>query len=388
MNAKTSYTYEEVQDKIKRGDLTGLTVDDLSTPVLLIDLDRFEKNLGTMGQFFRGKPVTFRPHGKAHKSPEIAKRQIASGARGVCAAKLGEAEVLVNGGITDVLITTEVVGRHKIERLTTLAEKAPQLKVVVDHAQNVKDLSDAALARGIKLKVLIEVDIGQQRCGVEPGQPTVALAEHIAKNKGLEFLGMQAYGGHLMHITGYEKRKAASRAALARVTETRAMLEKAGFEVNIVSVGGTGTYSMDWDVPGVTEMQPGSYIFMDAHYRSIGGKSGATYDDFGCALTVLATVISRPSEKRAVIDAGNKCLSIDEGFAVPKALTGVEFTPGGDEHGKLLLENPEADLRLGARIELIPGHCDTTVNLFDRFYGVRKGRVEKIWTIAARGRSD
>lgn len=381
-------TDREVQDKIRRGAFEDLTIDDLPTPALLIDLDIFEQNLETMAKCFRGKRVTFRPHSKAHKSPEIAKRQIQSGARGICAAKLGEAEVMVNHGITDVLITTEVVGRHKIERLMELSKKASELKVVVDNAEHIRDLSDAARAHNVTLKVLIELDVGQHRCGVEPGRPALALAEAIAKNRSLEFMGFHAYGGHLMHMAGFEKRKSASIETFSRVIETKHMLQKAGFEVKIITGGGTGTYNIDSEIPDLTELQPGSYIFMDANYRSIGGKHGDVYDDFGCSLSVLATVISRPNERRAVTDAGNKCLSMDEGFAMPEGLSGVTFKPGGDEHGLLFFERPNLDLKLGDRLKFIPGHCDTTVNLFDRFYGVRKGVVEQVWRIEARGRSD
>ena len=363
-------------------------VNEVPTPALLIDLDIFERNLQTLATFLKGRKTTFRPHGKAHKSPAIGKLQLASGATGLCAAKLGEAEVLINGGIKDVLITAEVVGRRKIERLMALAAVTPDVKVVVDNEQNAADLSAAALAAGRKLKVAVDVNVGQNRTGLDTPAEVVALAQTIGRQKGLELVGMQAYGGNNQHIIGFANRRAVNERSLDRAAAARQALEKAGFTVQMVSVGGTGTYNIDADYPGVTEIQPGSYIFMDAHYRSIGGRDQDSFSDFGNSLSVLTTVISRPSNGRAITDGGNKALTTDESMPEPKDLTGVSYEPGGDEYGIISLRKPSRDLRVGDKVEFVPGHCDTTVNLYNVFFGVRKGIVEQVWPIEGRGRAD
>jgi D-serine deaminase-like pyridoxal phosphate-dependent protein len=375
-------------ERMSYGDLIGQPIAELPTPALMIDLDIFEKNLATMAGSLRGRKAKLRPHGKAHKSPEIGRIQLASGAIGLCAAKLGEADVFVNGGITDILVTAEVVGRRKIEKAIALARRAPDLKLVVDDPRNAADLSSAAQAAGIRVKVAIDLNVGQNRAGLDTPEAAVTLAQAIAREKGLELVGLQAYAGMNMHVVGFENRRDASMLALDRAAAARQALEKAGFDVKLMSVGGTGTYNIDADVPGVTEIQPGSYIFMDAHYSSIGGQDSDTFSDFGNALTVLTTVISRPAKGRAITDGGNKALSTDESMPVPRGLTGVSYRPGGDEYGILMVKNPNRALAVGDKVEFIVGHCDTTVNLHDTFYGVRKGLVERQWAIAARGRTD
>jgi 3-hydroxy-D-aspartate aldolase len=366
----------------------GQPLSELPTPALLIDVDIFEKNLVTMRDVCKASGRLLRPHGKAHKSSIIAKKQIEYGAHGQCAAKLGEAEVFVHGGIREVLITTAVVGRRKIERLLSLAALAPDIKVVSDSAQNLSDLSAAATARGMKLKVLVDVNVGQNRTGVDTADEAVALARHISNEKGLEFAGIQAYGGNNQHINGFENRRTITMLANGRAVAARRAVEKAGFPVGILTVGGTGTYNIDTEVPDVTEIQPGSFVFMDAHYSSIGTRDAAEFNDFGNSLSVLTTVISRPSKGRAITDGGNKALPTDEGLASPKGLTGVSYTPGGDEHGIINLRKPNRDLKVGDKVEFIPGHCDTTVNLYNVFFAVRKGVVEAVWPIEARGRTD
>jgi D-serine deaminase-like pyridoxal phosphate-dependent protein len=366
----------------------GQPVAEVPTPALLIDLDVFERNLATLAGFMRSKKAGFRPHGKAHKCPAIGKMQLASGAHGICAAKLGEAEVFVNGGITDVLITAEVVGKRKIDRLMRLAAAAPNLTVVVDNERNAVELSEAALAAKRTLKVAIDLNVGQNRAGLDTPQDAVALAQALAKQKGLDVVGLQAYAGMNMHVVGFANRRAASLLALERAAATRRAVEKAGFHITLQSVGGTGTYNIDPDFEDVTEIQPGSYIFMDAHYRSIGGVDSEAFNDFGNSLTVLTTVISHPAAGRAITDGGNKALSTDEGLPQPKDLTGINYHPGGDEYGIIDLKNPNRRLDVGDKVEFIVGHCDTTVNLHNTFWGARKGVVENVWSIDARGRTD
>ncbi len=369
-------------------DLLGQPLVEVQTPALLIDLDVFEKNLATMRDACRARGRLYRPHGKAHKSPIIAKKQLEYGAHGQCAAKLGEAEVLVHGGIKDVLITAPVVGRRKIERLMALADITPDIKVVVDSLQNISDLSTAAIAKHRKLKILIDVNVGQNRTGVDSPEDAVVLARQIGKEQGLELAGIQGYGGSNQHIIAFENRRSVELLALVRAVNARKAVEKAGFSVGILSVGGTGTYNIDTEVPEVTEIQPGSYIFMDSHYSSIGGPDSAEFTDFGNSLSVLTTVISHPSKGRAITDGGNKALSTDESMPVPKGLTGTDYWPGGDEYGILSLKKPNRDLNVGDKVEFIPGHCDTTVNLYNVFFGVRKGVIETVWPIEGRGRTD
>ena len=363
-------------------------VTELPTPALLIDLDVFERNLQTLATHMKGKPVTFRPHGKAHKSPAIARLQLASGATGVCAAKLGEADVLIRGGLKDVLITAPVVGPLKIARLMSLLAMTPDVKAVVDNEQNVVDLSTAALAAKRRLKVAIDVNVGQNRTGLGSPEEIVALAQVIGKQKGLEFVGLQGYGGNNQHTVGFEKRKAREVASNERVVAGRTALERAGFAVRMVSVGGTGTYNIDADYPGVTEIQPGSYIFMDAHYVKIGGRDNPQTYEFGSALSVLTTVISRAVSGRAIVDAGGKALSTDESVPEPIDLTGATYAVAGDEYGALRLDNPSRELKVGDQVRIMPGHCDTTVNLHNVFFAVRNGTVEHVWPIEGRGRTD
>jgi D-serine deaminase-like pyridoxal phosphate-dependent protein len=369
-------------------DYVGVSLSELPTPALLVDLDIFENNVARMAETCRQGRTKYRPHGKAHKSPLVGGIQLKAGAIGLCAGKLGEAEVFVEGGINDVLITTEVVGPRKIERLMRLAKMSPVMKVVVDNEQNITDLADAAAKAGVRLTALVDVNVGQDRTGIDTADDAATLAQAITRARSLRFGGIQAYGGHNMHIVGFENRKRASLLALERALAARYAIEKAGLPVEILSVGGTGTYNIDTNVPGVTEIQPGSYIFMDIQYRGIGSDASDTFSDFGNSLSVMTTVISRPSKGRAITDGGNKALSSDAGLAMPKDARGIQFQPGGDEHGILLIKDPSRDFKVGDQVEFIPSHCDTTVNLHNVFYAVRKGNVDAVWPIVARGRTD
>ena len=366
----------------------GLPISEIPTPALMIDLELFEKNLARMRDVCRTRGKLYRPHAKAHKSTTIAKMQLEYGAHGHCAAKLGEAEVLVGAGIQDVLITAPVVGRRKIERLLALNSVAPAIKIVADSAINLQEISFMASAIGTKIKILIDVNVGQDRTGVEGPEGATKLAQVIYNAPGLELAGIQAYGGTNQHIVGFKKRREMELLSLERAVAARRAVEKAGYAVEILSVGGTGTYDIDTEIPEVTEIQPGSYIFMDAHYSSIGGPDTARFEDFGNCLSVYTTIISHPVEGRAISDGGNKALSTDEGPAVPVGLIGAEYRPGGDEYGILDLKDSNRPLNVGDKLEFTPGHCDTTVNLHNDYYVIRKGIVEAIWRIEARGRTD
>ncbi len=366
-----------------------MTRDEIPTPALLLDLDRFERNLARMAAHVRRAGKALRPHAKTHRCPEIARRQVAAGALGVACAKLGEAEVMAGAGVRGLLITTEIVAPQAIGRLMRLYGEAPDTMVVVDNADNVATLGRAAREAGRLVNVLVDVDVGGRRTGAAPGTPALALARAVAAERGLALRGLQGYAGHCAHIVGWKARYEASHAAMAPLMETRRLLEAAGLPVTIVAGGSTGTHDIDVDLPGLTELQAGSYCVMDIDYRRIGGRQGDANTSFEMALTVVATVISVPTADRAMVDAGLKAFSTDKPFP-PEAIErpGVEYTFAGDEHGRLTVTDPSRAPRLGERIEFFPPHCDPTFNLYDRVYAVRGRQVEGVWEIAARGRSD
>ena len=365
-----------------------MTRDEIPTPALLLDMDRFERNLERMAKHVRAAGKQLRPHAKTHRCPEIARRQIAAGALGVACAKLGEAEVMTRFGIHGLLITTEVVTPSAIRRLTRLVAEAPDTMVVVDNAENVDALARAAVEDRVTLNVMIDVDVGNRRTGVQPGE-AVALARAVVHRGALRLRGLQGYAGHCAHVTGWEQRREASRAAMAPLMQTRARFEAEGLPVEIVAGGSTGTHDIDVELAGLTELQSGSYCVMDLDYRRIGGRADDALTEFEMALTVATTVVSVPTADRAMVDGGLKAFSTDKPFP-PEAVEcpGVTYGFAGDEHGRLTITDPSRAPRLGERIEFIPPHCDPTFNLYDRVWCVRGPRVEQVWDVAARGRSD
>jgi 3-hydroxy-D-aspartate aldolase len=363
--------------------------DEIATPALLLDLDRFERNLARMAEHARRTGKGLRPHAKTHRCPEIAKRQIAAGALGVACAKLGEAEVMAAAGVRGLLITTEVVSPASVARLIALVRQAPDTMVVMDNPANVSALAPAAAAAGVVVNVLIDIDVGTRRTGIAPGEPALALARAVVAEPSLRLRGLQGYAGHCAHVIGWSARREASHKALAPLMETRRMLEAARLPVEIVAGASTGTHDIDSELPGLTELQSGSYCVMDLDYRRIGGRGGASLTEFEMALTVIATVVSVPAPDRAIVDAGLKAFSTDKPFP-PEAVErpGLTYEFAGDEHGRLVCDDPARRPSLGDRIEFFPPHCDPTFNLYDRIYAMRRNRVEAVWPIAARGRSD
>ena len=351
---------------------------DVDTPALLLDLTLLERNIAKMAAFAREAGVNLRPHSKTHKSPTIAAMQVAAGAIGVTCQKLGEAEVMADAGINGILISNEIVGSKKIERLMALARRA-DVMVAVDDAHNVADLSEAAVAAGLTLKVLVEVDVGMMRCGVQPGEAALALAERISQAPGLQFMGLMGYEGHTVSIRDADQRRQGATASLQLLVDTGDLLRRRGLAVSVVSSSGTGTFDIGGRFPGITEIQVGSYATMDADYREVGVP-------FECALTVLATVISTPREGVAIIDAGMKTIAPDHGMPKVVAVAGAEVLALSEEHGWIILSGPDR-LQPGDKARLIPGHGCTTINLHDRYYVVRDGWVEDVWPVAARGRS-
>ncbi|OLD37040.1 MAG: hypothetical protein AUI57_12330 [Candidatus Rokubacteria bacterium 13_1_40CM_2_68_8] len=367
-----------------------MTRDDVPTPALLLDLDRFERNLRRMAAHARAAGKHLRPHAKTHRCPEIAREQVTAGALGVACAKLGEAEVMARAGIRGLLITTEIVAPSAIRRLMRLVAEAPDTMVVVDNAENVDALARAAIDDRVTLNVMIDVDVGGRRTGAQPGEAALALARDVGHRGALRLRGLQGYAGHCAHVMGWTQRREASHAAMAPLMDTRARFEAAGLPVEIVAGGSTGTHDIDVELAGLTELQSGSYCVMDLDYRRIGGRAGGdALTDFEMALTVATTVVSVPTADRAMVDGGLKAFSTDKPFP-PEAVErpGVEYGFAGDEHGRLTLRDPQRPVRLGERIEFFPPHCDPTFNLYDRVWCVRGPRVEAVWDIAARGRSD
>lgn len=362
----------------------GMPLEAVDTPALLVDLDALQRNLERMAGAVAGSPVRLRPHAKTHKCPAIALRQVAHGAVGVCCQKVSEAEAMVSGGVPDVLVSNEVVGAPKLRRLAALARDA-RIAVCADDPGNVAALNEAALAAGVRLPVLVEINAGADRCGVEPGEPALALARQIAGSAGLRFAGIQAYHGSAQHIREFARRRAAIEGAAARAQQTMDLLRRHGLDCEVVTGSGTGTYRFEAASGVFTELQPGSYIFMDADYARNQAEDGGAYRDFEHSLFVYATVMSRPAKDRAVVDAGLKALSVDSGMPWVEGMGDVEYHRASDEHGTLTLCDPTRALRVGDKLRLIPGHCDPTVNLYDWYVGIRNGRVEALWPITARG---
>lgn len=353
----------------------------LDTPSMIVDLAAVASNIARMTADLLPTGVAIRPHLKTSKSPALASLLAAAGCRGGCVAKLSEAEVMVAAGFDDVFVTSEIAGPPKVARLAALARRAPRLRVVVDSVAGAAAM-DAALGRAAvphPLLVLLDLDVGQHRTGVQPGAPALALARHVAAMRHLRLVGVHGYEGHLQHVRGAAEREDRCREAMAVLAGTADALRREGHVIFVVTTGGTGTAAVCARCPGITEVQPGSFIFMDTGYRNALGARFAT------SLTVLSTVISKPEEKRAVIDAGLKSLTADSGFAEPLDLEGVRYRPEGDAHGSLTwTEGP--GLEVGDRVRMVPSHIDPTINLHDFYYGYRDGIIQEIWPVAARGK--
>jgi D-serine deaminase-like pyridoxal phosphate-dependent protein len=360
-----------------------MRLEQVDTPALLLDLDAFERNLRRLHGSLGDTRVRVRPHAKSHKCPQIALRQIALGAVGVCCQKVSEAEALVRDGVGDVLIANEIVGAQKLARLAALARSA-HVGVCVDDLGNVADLDRAAQEAGTRLDVYVEVNVGSNRCGVDPGEPVLDLAQAIAPARALRFAGIQAYQGAAQHLRTPAERSAAIAQAVEKVRGTVTLLEANGLRPEIVTGAGTGTYPLEAASRVYNEIQPGSYVFMDADYGRNLGADGQPLRAFEHSLFILATVMSHPTAQRAVVDAGLKAHSVDSGMPAVAGIAGARYVRASDEHGVIELGGP-GSAELGQKIRLIPGHCDPTVNLYDWLVCYRGERVEDIWPISARG---
>ena len=360
---------------------------DLDSPALCVDLDKMERNIRKAQASLKTAGLGVRPHAKTHKCPAIAKMQIEAGAIGICAAKLSESEVMLSNGIASVLMTGVNLSIPKINKAMALRKKYPGFIQAVDNAQNAQDLQDAAKAAGIKADVVVDINV-IRRSGVLPGAPALALAQQVDKSSNLRFRGILAYDGGVQHVMGYDKRLSECLKNIEPAVLSYDMMKASGLNLEIFSGGGTGTYDMMNKVKGFTDVQIGSYLFMDCQYMEIGGTNNASlYDDFEPSLTVLATIINNNYPGRLVTDSGAKALTLNKPTAITLGEPGFSYNAGSDEYGTISYENASKTYKTGDKIEVIVPHCDPVVNLYDVMYGIRHGKVESVLPILGRGKS-
>ena len=346
-----------------------MTLREVDTPALLLDLDAMERNLTKMARFFSAGATRLRPHYKNHKCPALARRQIDAGAIGMTCATLAEAEALVSAGITNILISSELAGDRKVGRFVDLARQV-DIKAVVDNPRAVAALGAAGRAKGYRLGVLVNVNVGQNRTGAAPGEPVLELARNVLA-EGLWLRGLMGYEGHVAHqVEGLEKESAYD-LAMGTLMKCRRLLEENGISIESVSTGGTGTHHLTPRFPGITEFQAGSYLVMDTEYTN-------TCQDFERALTVLGTVISKAEGERVVVDAGLKSISGEHGIPIVKARDGLRLRRLNAEHGIIDILDPSVPVEVGDVIEIWVYYSDATVNLHERMYGIRNGKVEEV----------
>lgn len=366
--------------------MTPLT--DLDTPALVFDLDVIERNIAEMAEVARSSGVRLRPHAKTHKSPFIARMQVAAGAHGITVAKLGEAEVMVDAGLDDVLIAYPLVGRAKLERLRALLERAA-ISVSLDAVEVAEGIGAVGIDIGRSVPVLVEVDTGHHRMGLPPGERSVALADAIARVPGVEVIGLLTHAGHAYEATEPAELRRIARSEALDLIRTVELCRDEGLELREVSIGSTPTARAGAQVDGVTEIRPGTYVFNDVQQLRLGVASLTS-----CGARILSTVVARPTGERFLIDAGSKSFSSDgrsgppypgRGVVVDRPDLVIDFTT--EEHGVGHLTGDGAALSIGERLEVIPVHVCSAVNLFDVAYGVRGEVVERTIPIAARGRS-
>lgn len=352
------------------------TVRDIQTPALLLDRAALDRNIARMASFFAQGSCRLRPHFKAHKTPEIAKRQLAAGScTGLTCATVGEAEIAAEF-CDDVLLANEVVTAAKCARVAALARRV-RLTTAIDSLAGLDALGRAARDGGARIGVLVDLDVGQGRCGVEPGEAALILARQATQTDGITLRGVMGYEGHLQPVRDRRERESRTRRAMDGLVGTARQIRDAGLPCEIVSAGGTGTYDISGSVEGVTEIQAGSYALMDTDYRAVGVP-------FEPAFSVLGTVVSRPTRERCVADCGHKATTKDHGLPSVRGIEGATVTSLNDEHATMAIP-PESPIAIGDIVELLPSHIDPTINLHDVFYVVEGDRVVDVWPIAARG---
>ncbi len=360
---------------------------ELDTPALCVDLSTLEHNLKKIHTELRETNVGVRPHVKTHKSPAIAKLQIAAGAVGVCAGKLTESEVMLENGVNDVLMTGVNITATKIRRAMELRKKFTGFIQAVDNVKNAHDLQDAAKAAGIIADVVVDIDV-IKRSGVLPGSPALALAQLVDKLPNLKFRGILAYDGIVQHHMGYAERKKTALRNFEPIVESYELMKRAGLNMEIFSGAGTGTYNMMGQIPGFTDVQAGSYLFMDAQYMEIGGvHNEKVMDDFTPSLTVMTTIINNNHPNRLITDSGTKAVSIDTPNAIVIGEPDFKYIANSDEYGIITFNESSRTYKVGDPLEVIVPHCDPVVNLYDVIYGIRNEKVETVFEVLGRGKS-
>ncbi len=368
--------------------LPGMSLNDVETPCLIVDLDALERNIRKMGDYAKAHGMRHRAHGKMHKSVDVARlQQELGGAVGVCCQKVSEAEVFARAGVTDILVSNEVRDPTKMDRLARLPTYGARIIVCVDDQANVAELSRAALRRGTTLDCFVEIDCGAGRCGVTSASAAVEIARAIDAAPSLRFAGLQAYQGAMQHIESYEEREAKLAAAVDLVREVVEALKAVGLEPETVSGGGTGSYYFEAASGVFNELQCGSYAFMDADYGRIRDRNGERIDkgEWENALFILTSVMSRAKAGKAICDAGLKAQSVDSGLPVVYGRDDVRYVKCSDEHG--VIEDLGEALAINEKLRLVPGHCDPTCNVHDWYVGVRGEKVETLWPVSARGKA-
>jgi D-serine deaminase-like pyridoxal phosphate-dependent protein len=358
----------------------GTPKEDLDTPALLIDLDALEANISEAATLCRQHGVAWRPHAKCHKSPDVARRIMEAGAIGLTCAKLSEAETFAAAGIPDLLVANFIAGRRKVDRLVELRRKADPI-ICLDHIDQAEPISKAMAAAGLSVRAILEIDIGMERAGVLPGRPAVELARRVAELAGIELVGVMGYEGHLLTIENPGEKAARVCAALSQLVDSAERIKAAGIDCRIVSCGGTGSLPLAVSQPGITEVQAGGVIFMDAFYRHACRLAGYQY-----ALTVLTTVVSRPAADRAIIDAGRKTMNMEIAMPLVIGREDVVVDRLSAEHGSLKLGPSAQDLKIGERLEFVPGYGDLTTVLHNQFFVLQDGKLVDVWPLTARGR--
>lgn len=362
----------------------GMSESEIETPALILDLDAFEFNLDTMARRVAGLGTRLRPHAKTHKSPVVANLQMRRGAIGQCVQKVAEAEVMAWGGVEDILVTNQIVDPRKLARLAALSGIA-RVALCVDSLQHVALLEAAARTAGVRMSVLVEIDVGSRRCGVPAGEEAVGLARRIASSRHLAFSGLQAYHGAAQHLRSAVERREAIGKAIAACERTVEGLSRARIPCGIVSGAGTGTFELEAASGVYTELQAGSYCFMDGDYAANLEEDGKPYRTFRHSLFVLSSIMSTARAGQAVLDAGHKAVAIDRGLPTVWQQPELRIVSASDEHARLECPAGHSTPGIGEKLRLVPGHCDPTVDRFDWYVCVRAGRVESVWPITARG---
>jgi D-serine deaminase-like pyridoxal phosphate-dependent protein len=381
------YTAPEVAQRAADGTLSGVSKWELDTPALCVDLDALEQNIAAMRSRLSATKIASRPHAKTHKCPAIAKLQLAGGSIGICAAKVSEAEVFAAHGVDRILMTTANVTAGKIRRAMQVRKTATHFVQAIDHPQNARELSEAAREAGITADVVIDVAVGT-RTGVPAGEHALALARLVDKLPHLRLRGLISYDGGAQHVKGFAHRQEQALKRFEPSIETFEQMKRAGLNTEIFSCGGTGTYNIMHKAPGVTDVQVGSYVFMDCQYMEIGTEGNDdVFTDFAPSLTVLTTVLNTYFPGSITTDAGAKALTLNKPGPWVIGETSFTYNAGSDEFGVIRYESANRDYKVGDKLELIVPHCDPVVNEYDQVFATRNDRVEAVWPIAARGRS-